>query len=391
METSSTEQDTPGIELATEGTPWSFLDPRSSIVEDVELELGAAHELNDARRASLVDLRREAAAMHPRGSSSATDSAAAVHAAAVREARDPDERHPDDVADGVAPGDSPAVAALERAPVTRNATRVQQQHAKANLASLRSLESTMALGAKQLQAAADQLARLIVSRRPDFPPRTNVAVLNWCVSVASGHLHMVVSALPDQDERGSTAEYLQLAPQLAALTQAWRHFATAFERAQQYASRHLLSLRPSCDAKVELQGVYRKLGFERWPLPAREVDARSELQLLHHAIRDLLNAAYETAHAVRNELAQGAEHVVEGDIRRVLRHVNHVPLLEDQLNQWRDSDSRGGTMHRAHAQRASAELLSFAGEIALHPTLRGLVSDTPFSANLRAIERMAGR
>src|SRR3954465_10399666 len=88
METSSTsEQDIPSLS---------------------DTELGAAHDRDVARRASLADLRRVAAAIQQRGSSGTTDTPAVVHDAAVRGAREPDERHADDVAGLVAPGDAAA-------------------------------------------------------------------------------------------------------------------------------------------------------------------------------------------------------------------------------------------------------------------------------------------
>ena len=322
----------------------------------------------------------------------------------VGEAGDAYERHADAVADRVVAGQSagdllgPSTAhafaagrAVQRKAVSDATSQEQKkQHDTADTASFHGLEAAMTLGARQLQAAADEILRIIASpANTEAGAEPQLQVLRPLIQKASADLYLLnsrIGAVTPEKTSGMTNLATMLSPQLGALDVAFGHLTAAASRAEQFATQHGDKLGVDFIAAAGyLEDMHKKLGIASQDIHRHAIDARSETTIFAEALGENLTAAYEAARAVRMGLTTGAELVVSGDLKMTVRHVGEIAILLKQV-----TDPKTLKVYKAQLHKVVAEVDALTSEVHSKPALEDTLKASELSRYMHDIKSKMG-
>ncbi|HET7503624.1 MAG TPA: hypothetical protein VFK02_21535 [Kofleriaceae bacterium] len=252
----------------------------------------------------------------------------------------------------------------------------------------------MQLGARQLKAAADEILRVIARPVNEAGIEPHRQELEARISKAASDFHHVDTQIgagvkrEDGPVSGMTSMYTQLHPALGAIETAFKQFNEAVAGAQKFVTQHggTLNIKdPVTAVATDLGDMERKLDLKHDEVRPRAVDERPEAVVREEALGANLTALHEAIGAVRAGMNGGADQVVQGDVRKVVRHANAINGLLQQI-----TDPKVLKSHRKPVHQAVQEVLHLDKEVEARPALAAFMRSTQLAAYLSAIQAKIG-
>jgi hypothetical protein len=135
----------------------------------------------------------------------------------------------------------------------------------------------------------------------------------------------------------------------------------------------------------DLTDMRNQLGLQGAPARPRPVDARPEGALWEAALGSNLTALHEAIGAVRAGMTSGDEQILQGDVRKVVRHANAISALLQQI-----ADPRLLKSHREPVGRAIQEVLHLDKEAEARPELASFMRSSRLGGDLSEIQAKIG-
>ncbi|HEU4734282.1 MAG TPA: hypothetical protein VFT22_40600 [Kofleriaceae bacterium] len=249
----------------------------------------------------------------------------------------------------------------------------RKQHDAADVADFRGIEASMQLGARQLQAAADEILRIIARPVNEAGIEPQLQQLRARIGKASTDFYRLNTQIGSGVKieggpvSGMTSLYTQLHPALGAIETAFNQFKEATARAEKFVTQHAGKLEAEqwCGDMARYLGEMRhKLGLGGDAARERPVDSRSGTTLLEEALGANLTALHEAIGAVRSGMTSGDEQVVQGDVRKVIRHANAISALLQQ-----NTDPKLLKTHKRRVDQAVQETVHLENEAKARPAI----------------------
>jgi hypothetical protein len=252
------------------------------------------------------------------------------------------------------------------------------------------LQASLDLGAKQLQAAADEISRLIAAPVSEAGATPLIASIRTRIHQTTTDFHALNTHVgrlndterPDQNQ-GMPSDGKYLSKEVGGIVNASSLFETAVAHAEQFASQHGEKLGTDIHLfKDYLNDMLDKFTIDKQAPTSHEIVSDSEDTLRTEALGLNLTAAYEAARAVRMELAAGPEPTVTSDLIKVKRHIGQIAALLKQVTNPK-------TLHacQAHVRQVVAEVRELETVLAGKPALEATLKGTNFALDVREIDR----